>query len=165
MMRRIAVALASLFLTLPGVSVAQVMDSDEAEVIEAVHAGLAALGARDTATMRALNIPSAIAVVSGSRSGDVFYRGRGIDRMIEELAADTVGMMERVWDPEVRIRGTIATVWAPYDFYVGGELSHCGFDAFQLVRTSEGWKWAAVTYTYEQPPDCDLHPDGPPTEP
>lgn len=148
-----------------GVGVARAQDTDEAAVIEAVERGLVALGSRDTAALRALNIPSAIAVVSGARSGEPFYRGRGMDRIMEELAADTVSMTERIWSPEVRVRGTIATLWAPYDFYVGEELSHCGFDAFQLVRTAEGWKWAAVTYTYEQPPACELHPDGPPHGP
>jgi hypothetical protein len=165
MMIRAGLAILFSFVTWPSSLTAQVVDSEEAAVIEAVETGLAALGQRDTATLRALNIPPAIAVVSGFRSGEAFYRGRGLDGMIEELAADTVEMTERIWSPEVRVRGTIATLWAPYDFYVGKDLSHCGFDAFQLVRSPEGWKWAAVTYTYEQPPDCELHPDGPPHGP
>ena len=27
-------------------------------------------------------------------------------------------MYERMWDPEVRIDGPVATLWAPYDFYI-----------------------------------------------
>lgn len=47
---------------------------------------------------------------------------------------------ERIWDPEVRIDGRLATVWVPYAFYLGEELSHCGVDAFQLFDGPDGWK-------------------------
>ena len=31
-------------------------------------------------------------------------------------------------------------VWAKYAFYAGEQLSHCGVDAFQLVKGAEGGK-------------------------
>ena len=69
---------------------------------------------------------------------------------------------ERIWDPEVRIDGPVASVWAPYDFYLGAEFSHCGTDAFLLAKTPEGWRVSAVSYTVLQPPTCERHPQGPP---
>jgi hypothetical protein len=71
-------------------------------------------------------------------------------------------MIERMWDPEVRVDGPFATLWAPYDFYSGVEFSHCGTDAFQLAKTSVGWKVVMVSYTAMMPPNCSTHPDGPP---
>jgi hypothetical protein len=71
-------------------------------------------------------------------------------------------MIERMWDPEVRIDGPVATVWAPYDFYSATEFSHCGTDAFQLAKTADGWKVAMISYTSQAPPTCSMHPDGPP---
>lgn len=71
-------------------------------------------------------------------------------------------IFERIWDPEVRISQSIATVWAPYDVYRGPEFSHCGTDAFQLLKTPDGWKVAMVSYTATRPPDCESHPEGPP---
>lgn len=35
---------------------------------------------------------------------------------------------------------SLASVWAPYKFYLNGKVSHCGTDSFQLVKTNEGWK-------------------------
>jgi hypothetical protein len=55
--------------------------------------------------------------------------------------------MERIWAPEVRIDGNMATLWAPYDFHLGRRLSHCGMDAFQFVREGGAWKLIAVTFT------------------
>lgn len=72
------------------------------------------------------------------------------------------GYVERMWDPEVRVQGPIASVWAPYDFYIHGEFSHCGVDAFQLVRDGGSWKVKSLVYNVLQPPACALHPEGPP---
>jgi hypothetical protein len=34
----------------------------------------------------------------------------------------------------------MASVWAPYKFYLGDKFSHCGVDVFQLMKTGDGWK-------------------------
>jgi len=47
---------------------------------------------------------------------------------------------ERIYDPEVRIDGTVAQVWAYYTFHLNTTFSHCGVDAFMLAKTSAGWK-------------------------
>ncbi|GIS78705.1 MAG: hypothetical protein CM1200mP14_02710 [Gammaproteobacteria bacterium] len=63
---------------------------------------------------------------------------------------------------EVMVSGPIATVWTPYDFYTGGEFSHCGIDVVTLLHTQEGWQIMSLDWTRQQPPACQLHPDGPP---
>jgi ketosteroid isomerase-like protein len=47
---------------------------------------------------------------------------------------------ERVTFNDIKIDGDLASVWAPYKFYLGKTFSHCGVDVFQLMRTKEGWK-------------------------
>jgi hypothetical protein len=47
---------------------------------------------------------------------------------------------ERIVITNVKIDGPLASVWAPYKFYVGTQFSHCGVDVFQLMKTSAGWK-------------------------
>lgn len=41
---------------------------------------------------------------------------------------------ERVTFDVIKIDAALATVWALYTFYVGSTFSHCGVDAFQLVK-------------------------------
>ena len=54
---------------------------------------------------------------------------------------------------QVAFTGNLANVWTYYDFHIGDELSHCGYDAFQLVKTdSEDWRILGVTYTIETCP-------------
>lgn len=54
---------------------------------------------------------------------------------------------ERVYNPEVRIDGTLATIWVEYSFFVGAKFSHCGIDAFQLAREGGDWKIVAIADT------------------
>lgn len=110
---------------------------------------------RDTALMRATFAP-------GTLLGGVPRAGRPvpftpIDAFIAGIASAPAGTLlnETIYDPEIRIDGGLATVWTFYTFHVGERLSHCGVDAFQLVRTSEGWKIAALADT-RQTTGCDV---------
>jgi len=47
---------------------------------------------------------------------------------------------ERIFDPEVRIDGDVAQVWAYYTFHRSATFSHCGVDAFMLVKLGAAWK-------------------------
>jgi len=47
---------------------------------------------------------------------------------------------ERIYDPEVRIDKDVAQVWAYYTFHVNSTFSHCGVDAFMLVKVGTAWK-------------------------
>jgi hypothetical protein len=40
----------------------------------------------------------------------------------------------------VHTEKSLASVWAPYTFYLNEKVSHCGTDSFQLVKTDAGWK-------------------------
>jgi hypothetical protein len=47
---------------------------------------------------------------------------------------------ERITFGDIKIDGDLASVWAPYKFYVGDKFSHCGVDVFSLMKTAKGWK-------------------------
>jgi hypothetical protein len=81
------------------------------------------------------------------------------EEYLAQLQASQQTMRERMWSPEVRVHGPIATMWAPYDFWIDGKLSHCGVDAFDLIRTAGGWKIAGGAYTIEG--NCKPSPLGP----
>lgn len=78
----------------------------------------------------------------------------------DSLAKQKATVRERFWDPEVRVRGSIATIWTPYDFWTDGKFSHCGIDAFDLIKTDQGWKISGGTYTVERT-GCPPSPLGP----
>lgn len=54
---------------------------------------------------------------------------------------------EMIWSYEIKIDGIMATAWTPYTFYLGDKLSHCGVNAFTLMRDATGWKIVSITDT------------------
>ena len=85
-----------------------------------------------------------------------------VEGLRDRIVSSGSTMVERRFDSQVMVSGPIATVWTPYDFYTGGEFSHCGIDVVTLLHTQEGWRIMSLDWSRQQPPDCQLHPDGPP---
>ena len=54
---------------------------------------------------------------------------------------------EQITFNDIKIDGDMASVWAPYKFYLGKTFSHCGVDVFTLMRTPTGWKIIYVVDT------------------
>jgi hypothetical protein len=83
-------------------------------------ARLAGVAARGTPTVR-LTAPSAFATaIASAPAGEVWN--------------------ERIWEPEVRIDGDVAQVWAYYTFHRNNAFSHCGVDACMLLKVGTEWK-------------------------
>lgn len=120
--------------------------AEEQAVLAVVDQLFDGMRARDTASMSAVFAPEARFYGIG-RDGQVTVTlpsdfMAGISRAPEGVLLDEV-----LHEPEVRVDGPLATVWTYYDFIAGGEFSHCGYDAMQLLRTSGGWKIVALADT------------------
>ena len=46
---------------------------------------------------------------------------------------------ERIYNVTILIDGDIAQVWTDYSFYLDKKFSHCGVDAFQMVKENNKW--------------------------
>jgi hypothetical protein len=57
------------------------------------------------------------------------------------------GFQESISDPAIEIDGDIAMVWAPFVVRVGGKVSNCGVDHFDLVRENAGWKVMNISFS------------------
>jgi hypothetical protein len=138
-------------------------DADREAILATVQVLFDALGERDTGLLTAILHPDILMhSVERSAGGERSASTSTLAGMVARLEADGPRMTERMWDAEVRISGDLAMVWTPYDFYVGEDLSHCGADAFILMREGSDWQITALSWTRLQPPECELHPDGPP---
>lgn len=133
---------------------------DRDAALAVAHAALEAINREDMTAFAELMIPEAVMVSVLGDDGEGGYRVRTRNEARSlPMEGDVV---ERGFDPVVRVAGGVALVWLPYDLYVDDEWSHCGVDAFTLVRTADGWRIAAIAYTIQQPPACGRHPHGPP---
>ena len=125
--------------------------AEEKAVLATVQRMFDAMRTKDTAAFREIFEPNARLVGMRTRAnGEQVVQVLPWERFGAMMAGDTRGQwIERAWSPEVRIRGSLATVWAEYDFHFGQTPSHCGVDAVQLVKTSSGWKIVSIADTYE----------------
>ena len=57
------------------------------------------------------------------------------------------GFQERISDPAIEVDGDVAMVWAPFVVRVGGKISNCGIDHFDLVRDNGSWKVMNLTFS------------------
>jgi hypothetical protein len=135
--------------------------ADEAAVLAVVDSSLAAVSAEDFEAFADLMLPEAVAFTVWDQMGELVYRARSREDERSSDVGDT-DLVERGFEPEIRVQGHLATVWLPYDFYENEQWSHCGVDAFILLRRPEGWRIATIAWTVEQPPGCRPHPQGAP---
>ena len=134
--------------------------TDTAAVREIAEAALAAITIEDWGALTDLMVDETVIVAAVERQGTHQYRARTPEQ--ERNGPTDVDIVERGFDPDVRVAGNVGLVWFPYDLYVDGEWSHCGVDVFTLIRTDAGWRIASLIYSVEQPPACRPHPAGPP---
>ncbi|WP_121665474.1 nuclear transport factor 2 family protein [Mesonia aquimarina] len=67
-------------------------------------------------------------------------------KSIKEIPSNVV-FEERLLNFEFNNDGKLANVWTPYEFYINGELSHCGVNNFQLVKIESDWKIISIVDT------------------
>ena len=130
--------------------------SDRDAVLKVVQAFFDTMTAKDIDGAREILVPQGRfhAMRTGAEP-----RSLSNEEYLAQLQASKQTMRERIWNPEVRVQGPIATMWAPYDFWIDGKFSHCGVDAFDLIKTDKGWKIAGGVYTLET--KCAPSPLGP----
>jgi hypothetical protein len=138
---------------------AQTSNADRDEVLKVVQAFFDTMTAADVEGARKILQPQGRFHAMRMRDGKPDVRAFANEEYFADLQASKQKMRERIWNPEVRVSGAIATLWAPYDFWIDGKFSHCGIDAFDLIKTEDGWKIAGGVYTVET--RCAPSPLGP----
>ncbi len=135
------------------VTTAFAQQTKEREAVKAVIDGMFdAMRASDSAALRELLDPDvrlqrSIINAAGQPTvtmGDIeaFLRSVGTPR---DQKLD-----ERIWSYDINMDQGLATAWTEYTFYVGDQLSHCGYNAFTLGKTGKEWKIVHIIDTYSK---------------
>ncbi|MFN7946734.1 MAG: MBL fold metallo-hydrolase [Blastocatellia bacterium] len=122
---------------------------DAKAALAVVNQLFAAMRAKDAAAIQSLFLAEGQLIATDRRNGQPsrrVFNGESFAKLI----VGTKGLLqERMYKPEVLVNGDLALVWGRYGFYVDERFSHCGLNAFQLLRTAEGWKIAQGASTIE----------------
>ena len=157
--RLVLVGLISTFVV-PHLASAQRAAGDSVAAIAVADSALAAISRGDPIALTDLMVDSAMTYSIRVRDGRPILGSR---TKAENRARTSRGTVtERGFSPSAMLSGRLAVVWFPYDLYIDGAWSHCGVDAFTMVRLDSGWRIASMAWSVEQPPACQQHPSGPP---
>ncbi len=156
-MRRLLLIPALIAAALASPAAAQSPEDDVLAVVQRLFDGMRAA---DTTMMRATFHPEIRLVTTGERDGQPVAAAVPVEQWLEGVAGAEAVLDEQIHDPEVRVSGGLATVWTYYTLHVGDRFSHCGYDAFQLVRTADGWKITQVADTRQREGCRVPGPDG-----
>ncbi len=119
----------------------------EAEVRAAVDQVFEGMRTANSQMVRDVLASEARFAIIDSRNGPATIRGQTVDGWIEAIGGSEGSWDERIYDVEVHVDGTMASVWAPYTFYRDGEISHCGINSIELLRDADGWKVTQISDT------------------
>lgn len=130
-------------------------------ILAAVQQFFDTMAAKDVAGATEVLVPDGQFFSIRTVDGERVVRSSTNQEYLERLAGTKDYWLERMWEPEIRLRGDVATVWAPYDFFLNGNFSHCGYDAFHLMKIDGRWMITGGSYTVEYT-GCEPSPLGPP---
>ncbi len=132
---------------------------EEAAILAVVDRFMHAVSTKDSALMTELRLEGGFNVVErpAPTGGTLVTR-----RVFTPALGGSAGTYrERYWDPVVHVRGGIAVVWTPYQFWTDGKTSHCGIDVFDMMKEQGTWKIANMMWTVEPEACATLRPTDP----
>jgi len=142
--------LAQQFLASPGTNDKNAIAATVVKMFDGMRAG-------DSALVRSVMVPSTRFVsVTIGQDGIVTTNETPLIKFLSAVGT----LHSEVWDERIssgraEVEGNLGTYWCQYAFYLGNKFSHCGVDAFQLIRTANGWKIFQVADTRRKD-NCNL---------
>jgi hypothetical protein len=159
-------ALAALFLLACSRAGAQAApEQEQAAVIATIQRMFDAMRAGDSAMLRSTFYPSAkLQTALTNKEGKAMLREETVDAFAAAVGTPhTDTWDERIWSYDVRVDDRLATAWTEYTFFLNGQPSHCGVNAFQLFKADGGgWRITQITDTrrrHTPQQGCQTEPD------
>jgi subtilisin family serine protease len=148
----ISFLLAAAAQSLPSATALPPPENDTAAVLAPINSLFAAFEAGDAPAMLRQVYPEGRVTATGTRASGSGLRQQNWMQFAERLKPGG-GFQESISDPAIEIDGDVAMVWAPFVVRVGGMVSNCGYDLFDLVRDNGTWKIMNLTFS-SRTTDC-----------
>jgi hypothetical protein len=127
---------------------------DEKAALAVVNKMFEMMAAHKPAEIVALHTAEAqLVAVMKNKEGKSVSRTFAAEAFSKNFAEKRAELKEDMYAPKVEIHNDLALVWGRYVFFVNGKISHCGVNAFHLVRTDAGWRIAGASSSME-PQGC-----------
>jgi len=117
-------------------------NKEEDAVKAVVNQLFAAMKNADSVLLKDCFADSAILqTIAKNKAGETVVRNESVKQFVSSIGKLEQGVAdERISFQQILIDDALAMVWTPYQFYYKQNFSHCGVNAFQLVRLNGKWK-------------------------
>jgi hypothetical protein len=149
-MKKIILFILSVLFTIPSLFAQnQALTKEEKELVAVIDTFFAYFHKADTANIRALFHPKATLKSLKYKENKPEVSEDNLQGLLLALAnlPKTTKIEERLLTYKVQIDADLATVWTPYQFFVNDKFSHCGANAFTLVKVADKWQIIAIIDT------------------
>lgn len=151
--RSMSVLLLSVWLSVPTSAAGQ----DEAGARAAVEQLFDGMRTADPDLVRSVLAVDARFALLDERNGPRTVRAQSIDGWVNAISASGGNWDEQIYDLDVKVDATMGSIWAPYTFYLNGQISHCGINSIELLQDADGWKITQISDTRRQSNCPDPH--------
>ena len=126
---------------------ASAFGQDEAGALAAVEQIFDGMRTSNAALVREVFAEDARFAMLDAREGPAVVRSQSVEGWLSAIDDSNGRWDEQVYDMEARVDGSMASVWAPYTFYLDGEISHCGINSIEMLYDADGWKVTQISDT------------------
>jgi len=130
---------------------------DKVEIMAVVNQVFEAMRTNDSTMLKgAFTEKPSTYTVFRNKKGVTQFRGNDFQDFVNAVGKPKEDVWnEPIWNEKVEIDGSLASVWVDYAFYLNNDFSHCGVDAFHLVKLEGGWQIFHLVDTRRRA-DCDI---------
>lgn len=137
-MKHFFTSILGLFLVLPALA----QSNDEAAVKTTIKLMFDGMRKGDSTQIKNAFTPNAtLQTIVKTKEGNVSVRNEDIGKFAASVVKyPPLALDERLSGIEVKIDAELATAWTPYVFYFQDKKSHCGVNAFTLIKENGNWR-------------------------
>ncbi len=123
-------------------------------ILAPIKAMFDGMRAHDSAMVRSAFVPGA--QFSRPPAPGQAHRYTSLEQFLGGVGRPGAPWDEQIYDVEIREEGGMASVWTFFTFHLGERFSHCGVNAFLVVRTAEGWKISGLADSFPRETGCEI---------
>lgn len=134
--------LVSAFLIIGLTFTAQAQNQDEEAIMKVVNQVFEAMRTNDSTLLKQCFVenPNTFTVFT-NKQGEVTLATDNFQKFVDAVGKPKERVWnEPIWNEKVEIDGPLASVWVDYAFFIDDQFSHCGVDAFHLVKKDDRWQ-------------------------
>ena len=126
----------------PGQDARPIQNGEEEAVKKIIGLLFDGMRKGDSSMVKAAFAPEpTLQTISTPPAGGTKVKTEALQRFLDAVGTPHTDVWdERIEYGRISIDGALASVWMPYQFYLGGKYSHCGVNSFQLVKLEGEWK-------------------------